>query len=106
MTGPHVEYVGFVAGGLAREYTLRVRQADGRAQSFTLCIANEAFLAHRVRYQDAAEICQLRLQRELTAAGDGWPASRLDVSETDLEEYRTSHVPRPARRRARPPETP
>jgi hypothetical protein len=103
MTGAHVEYVGFRASETSREYTLRVKQAAGTADDFTLSIANEAFIAHRVRYQDGPDICFLKLQKELAALGGGLPAARLSVSDAELEEYRAAHAPKPPQRRPRPP---
>jgi len=66
-------------------------------------ITNEAFLAHRVRYQDAPDVCFRILQREILASADGQLASRLSVTEADLEEYRVAQAPKPAQRRPRPP---
>jgi hypothetical protein len=106
MTEPHVEYVGFTSDEVDRRYVLRVKQLSGEAREFTLVIPNQAFLAHLVRYQDAPEICFLKLQRELAAHADGMPESRLYVTDADLEDYRTSHAPRPPQRRARPPVQP
>jgi len=104
MLGAQVEYVGFTVRATAREYTLRARQAPGEFRDFTLAIAHEAFLAGRVRYQDAAEICFLKLRRELTSCGEGLPAARLKVSDAELEDYRLAHAPRtPIRRKPRPP---
>jgi hypothetical protein len=63
----HLEYLGFKSGEAAREYRLLVRDAIGQYQEFTLVIEQKAFLSGLVRYQDAAEICFWKLQRELTA---------------------------------------
>lgn len=98
MTGAHVEYVGFRAEGGVREYMLRVRQTNADSLQFTLIIPNEAFLARRVRYQDAPEICFLKLQRELLACSEGLPDARLTVTNADLEDYRTAHAPKPPHR--------
>ncbi len=103
MTGAHVEYVGFRANETTRVYTLRVKQAAGGTDDFTLSIANEAFTARRVRYQDAPDICFLKLQKELAALGGGLPATHLSVTDADLEEYRVAHAPKPPQRRPRPP---
>ncbi len=95
MIRPHVEYLGFSSDAVARSYTLRVSLGTGDTHDFVLVIQNEAFLSKRVRYQDAPEICFLRLQRELAACGDGLPVSPQDVTEDDLAEYRQSHAPKP-----------
>jgi hypothetical protein len=103
MSGARVEYVGFTVGELEREYTLRVWAASGAAHDFQVAIANEAFLTRSVRYQDAPEVCFIKLNRELLACGDALPALRLAVSRAELEEYRTAHAPKPAKRRPKPP---
>lgn len=103
MTGNHVEYVGFLTKGAAREYTLRVRQTAGDSHDFTLAIASEAFLARRVRYQDAPDVCFLKLQRELAACASGLPEPYMSVTDADLEEYRTAHAPKPPQRRPKAP---
>jgi hypothetical protein len=97
MTGAQVAYVGFTPKPAVREYTLRVR-FEGETYDFTLAIANEAFIRHRARYQDAPEICFLKLQRELAASPSLPPASYLNVTDADLEEYRAAHTPKPPRR--------
>ena len=66
-------------------------------REFTLTIANDAFTG-RVRFQDAPEICSLKLRREL-AAEETDPAKtpaklRFQISEAEIEEYRMAHSPR------------
>ena len=60
-----VQYVGFEAKPSVREYTFSVRETSNEPRDFTLTITNEAFDSHRARYQDAPDICSLRLHREL-----------------------------------------
>lgn len=95
------EYVGFTVNATSRVYKLRVRQPDGEPLDFTLAISNRAFLSNRVRYQDAPEICFLKLERELSACGDSLPASHLEVTDADLDEYREAHTKKPPQRRAK-----
>jgi hypothetical protein len=100
-----VEYLGFRCGETTRDYRLLVRHPDGGSHEFTLVIQQDAFLTHQVRYQDAAEICFLKLNRAIEACAllpvPGLPAARLDITEADLLEYRESHAPKP--RRLAPP---
>ena len=103
MEGTRVEYVGFTVNGTKREYKLRVKQPGSEYQSFTLAIANNAFLAHRLRYQDAPDICFLKLQRELDACGDTLPALYHEVTDAELEDYRVAHTPKPNKNRPRVP---
>jgi hypothetical protein len=103
MVGTQIEYIGFTVNEVTREYKLRARQPGGEFSAFTLAISNEAFLAHRVRYQDAPDICFLKLQRELIACGDTLPALHHDVTDTELEDYRVAHTPKPNKKRPKVP---
>ena len=86
-----VQYVGFKAKALVREYSFIVRRALDETSEFTITIGNEAFGSRRVRFQDAPEICSLRLSRELAAFGNHPLQAHYRISETDLEDYRSSH---------------
>ena len=44
-----VQFVGFEAKALVREYNFHVRQASSEIREFTLTIVNEAFNSRRVR---------------------------------------------------------
>jgi hypothetical protein len=89
-----VQFVGFEAQALVREYKFIVRRALDETSEFTLTIGNEAFGARRVRFQDAPEICSRRLHRELVAFGNHPPQAHYCISETDLDDYRSSHAPK------------
>src|SRR6266852_5710715 len=89
-----VEFVGFEAKALVREYNFHVRQASSEIREFTPTIVNEAFNSRRVRYQDAPEICSLKLHRELAVFGNHPPRTHYRISEIDLDEYRISHAPK------------
>jgi hypothetical protein len=103
-----LEYLDFKNGEATRDYRLLVRNPDGTSRVFTIVIEQAAFLAHRVRYQDGAEICYWKLQRELTAWGlsphDPPPAAVQTVTDADLLEYKDAHQPKP--RRLQPPVRP
>jgi hypothetical protein len=92
----NVQYVGFEAKALVREYNFLVRQASSGTREFTLTIVNEAFSSRRVRYQDAPDICSGKLRRELTTYANHPPQTRYRISELELDEYRDSHAPKAA----------
>jgi len=92
-TGIIVQYVGFQAKPLARAYTFNVREA-GEDREFTLDIANEAFVSHRARYQDAPSICSERLQAELAAHSNHPPDTQYVITGAELDQYRTSRAPK------------
>jgi hypothetical protein len=91
-----VQYVGFEARGLVREYKFVVRGATNQTSEYFLEIDNESFSSRRVRFQDAAEICSLRLHRELAAFGNHPPRSHYQIGTSELEDYRKSHSPKAA----------
>jgi hypothetical protein len=99
---PRAEYVGFTVNERTREYQLQVMRPDGEPRQFTVAISNKAFLAHRVRYQDAPEICFLKLNRELDASGDGFPAPHMTITDAELEEYKAGHTPKTNKNRPKP----
>jgi hypothetical protein len=92
----NVQYVGFESRGLAREYRFVVRGAANQISEYTLTIDNESFGSRRVRFQDAAEICSLRLHRELAAFGTNPPRAQYSINATEMEDYRKSHSPKPS----------
>jgi len=87
-----VQYLGFRAASLGREYTFNVREAGGERE-FIINIANEAFTSHRARYQDAPGICAARLHAELAAFSNHPPGTRFEITGTELDTYRESHKP-------------
>ena len=91
-----VQYVGFEAKELVREYSFVVRQEAG-TREFSLAIANEAFRSHRISYQDAPNICSAKLHRELATYANHPPQTKYTISEAELKEYRESHAPKAAR---------
>jgi hypothetical protein len=92
-----VQYVGFEAKTLVREYTFNVRDAVGVPREFTFTIANEAFDARRARFQDAPDICSLKLQRELATYANQPPKTHYRITDAELEDYRGAHAHKPAR---------
>lgn len=90
-----VQFVGFQSKALVREYTFTVRERETEPREFTLTIANEAFDTRRVRFQDAPDICSHKLHRELAASENHPEKSHFRLSDTELEEYRTSHMSKP-----------
>ncbi len=92
-----VQFVGFEAKALVREYTFTVREFACEPRKFTLTIENKAFNARRVRYQDAPEICSLKLRQELAAYAGHPPTNRYRITDAELENYRSAHASRTPR---------
>ncbi|HEX9222579.1 MAG TPA: hypothetical protein VF860_04555 [Candidatus Acidoferrales bacterium] len=89
-----LQYLGFVSQPLDREYTFSVREPACEPRVYTLTITNAAFDAHRARFQDAPDICSLRLRRELAASGNHVALTHFSITDTELEDYRGAHAPR------------
>ena len=92
-----VQFVGFQSKSLVREYTFTVRERSTEPREFTLTIPNEAFDSHRVRFQDAPDICSHRLHRELAATENHPEKSHFRLTDAELEEYRAAHAPKTSR---------
>ena len=91
---PFLQYVGFENNGEVREYTFTLRRSGGTSTEYFVTIANAAFVAHRVRYQDGPEICSLRLHREFAVRTDHPPSTRFSVTDAELAEYTNTHAPK------------
>jgi hypothetical protein len=89
-----LQYVGFENKGAVREYTFTLRGTDGASSEYFVTITNDAFVAHRVRYQDAPDICSLRLHREFAARTDHPPSTRFSVTDAELADYKDAHTPK------------
>ena len=90
-----LQYVGFETKGAIREYAFSVRGTYGTSSEYFVTIANDAFVAHRVRYQDAPDICSLRLHREFAIQTDHPSSTRFRVTDAELADYKAAHTPKP-----------
>jgi hypothetical protein len=88
------QYVGFETKGAEREYTFTLRRAGGESTEYFVAIASAAFLAHRVRYQDAPDICSARLHREFSTKDAHPPSTRFCITDAELADYRDAHAPK------------
>jgi len=89
-----LQYMGFESKGTVREYAFRFRGTDGASSEYFVTIANEAFVAHRVRYQDAPDICLHRLRREFAERTDHPPSTCFSVTDAELAAYKDAHTPK------------
>jgi hypothetical protein len=89
-----VQFMGFVSKPSVREYTFTVREASMEPREFTLSIPNEAFNSHGLRFQDAPDVCSIKLRNELAAHANHPPETHFDITDVELEDYRISHAPR------------
>jgi hypothetical protein len=87
-----MQFVGFESNATAREYTFMVRDTSAEPREFTIAINLRAFNAHLVRFQDAPDVCALKLRRELAASENHPPESHFQITDAELEDYRSSHT--------------
>jgi hypothetical protein len=90
-----LQYIGFETKGAVREYAFSLRGTAGASSEYFVTITNDAFVAHRVRYQDAPDICSLRLHREFATRSDHPPSTRFCVTDAELADYHDAHAPKP-----------
>ena len=98
-----LQYLGFEIKEALREYAFSLRGLGGESSNYFVTIPNEAFSAHRARYQDAPAICSLQLRREFDTQA-GHPAScTFSVTDAELADYKDAHTPkaRPGRSKSR-----
>lgn len=86
-----MQFVGFTSNAVEREYTFVVREVSVEPREFTVGIANEAFSEHRLSFQDAPNVCSLKLRRELINGANLLPESHFHLTNAELEDYRASH---------------
>jgi hypothetical protein len=89
-----LQYLGFESKDAVREYIFSLRGPGGQSSNYFVTIANEAFAAHRARYQDAPAICSTRLRREFATQADHPPSTIFAVSDAELAAYRDAHTPK------------
>jgi hypothetical protein len=89
-----LQYLGFETKGAFREYAFSLRGPGGESCPYFVTIANEAFSAHRARYQDAPAICSIRLRREFATQVEHPPSSTFAVTNAELTDYRDAHTPK------------
>lgn len=90
-----VQYMGFEAQASVRMYKFLVRETATEPREFTLAIPNEAFNSRRARFQDAPDICSLKLHHELAASSNHPLTSKFRISDAELDVYSTAHWKKP-----------
>ena len=88
----NVQYVGFTAKAMVREYSFLVRETAVDSHEITFTILNEAFTSHRLSLQNGPDICSLKLHRELADSSNSPLKTHYRISETELDAYRNSHT--------------
>jgi hypothetical protein len=92
-----VQFAGFKSKGPVREYSFMVREPANEPREFTLTIPIIAFDERRVRYQDAPDVCSLKLRKELAANANHPVLSHYDITDAELADYKGAHAARPSK---------
>jgi hypothetical protein len=92
-----VQFLRFEAQKLERVYFFSVRRGSAERHDYSVTILNEAFVSHRARYQDAADICSARLHRELESAAERPVETHYAITNAELEDYSSAHARKPFR---------
>ena len=94
-----IQYTGFQLKPRGREYCYRVLDPKAEAREFTLTILKRAFEDRHFPYQDGADLCYQKLQRDLLAETEDLPLqAHIVISDQELDDYLAKH--RPAKRRS------
>jgi hypothetical protein len=94
-----IQYVGFKSKAIVREYRFLLRESSIAPHEIIFTILNEAFRSHGLRYQDAPDLCSLKLHREMANSVDDPLKTHYQISGTELDDYRDSHSPKAAKAR-------
>ena len=86
-----MQYQGFEVQASVRMYRFLVREADTEPREFFLAMANEAFNSRRARFQDAPDICSLKLHHELDISANHPPTTRFRLTDAELDVYSSAH---------------
>ncbi len=87
-----VRYLGFHDVRDRREFTLDAQRGD-QVRRYAVRIELAAFSTRKALLQDGPDICYQKLLREIAESGLPGPGD-IDVTDDDLEAYRTAHPTR------------
>ncbi len=89
-----IQYAGFQVQPHGRDYAYYVLDPPAAGRHFILTISHQAFAERQILYQDAADLCYQKLQRELLAETGEQPLQpHCVVSDQELDAYRDTHRP-------------
>jgi hypothetical protein len=88
-----LQYVGFETKGTVCD-TFTLRGSGRESSEYSVAIENAAFIEHRVRYQDAPDICSIRLRRELSTHTGHLPSCHFFVTDVEMADYKSAHTPK------------
>ena len=87
----NIQHVGFKSKAIVRGYSFLLRESSIEPREITFTILYEAFRSHSLRYQDAPDLCSLKLHREMANSTDDPLKTHYRICGTELDDYRDSH---------------
>jgi hypothetical protein len=91
------QYVGFMSTLSTREYSFVVRGELTKAIEITFAIPNRVFTSRRLSFQNAPDLCSLKLHREMAGSVDNPLKAHYRISDSELVDYHNSHLPKSAK---------
>ena len=89
-----IQYAGFQVQPHGRDYSYYVLNPPSVSRHFICTISHQAFTERRILYQDAADLCYQKLQREiLSETGEQPLQPHCMISDQELDAYRATHRP-------------
>ena len=92
-----LQYVGFISKLSSREYRFVVREESTQMIDITCAIPNTVFTARRLSFQNAPDLCSLKLHREMASSVDNPLKAHYRISDSELDDYNNSHLPKSAK---------
>jgi hypothetical protein len=90
------QYVGFISKLSTREYSFVVRELT-ETTKITFAIPNSVFTSRRLSFQNAPDLCSLKLHRELAGSADEPLKAHYRITDTELDHYHNLHHAKPAK---------
>jgi hypothetical protein len=91
------QYVGFMSKLSTREYSFLVRKEPTETIEITFAIPNRVFNSRRLSFQNAPDLCSLKLHREIAGSVINPMKTHYRISDSELDDYHNSHLPKSAK---------
>jgi len=97
-----LRYVGVFPQKGHREYRFNIEKQDADSREVILTIPDDLFVANRLMFQEAPDLCYQKLLVDLRNESREAPIySRAAVTATDIDSYRETHPTAKPRKSAR-----
>ncbi len=88
---PQLSYLGVIPKPEYSEYGFRITNEDKTARLLILTIANSVFLRKQLLVQEAPDLCYQKVLADLRSEIPTLVEDSVEVTESDLLQYRSSH---------------